>query len=138
MGSAVRRRVSTRHARIREVTMDGFASIPLFRRRLAADGEWRKHAWRLTVSWIGDRPPQTEEAELVREAVVHRGLRTYAEVATYVAEQLYRRDLRRAGPLSDIGFFRTWYLAAACQALERMAGRDLRIDETGTEPPCPR
>ena len=80
------------------------------------------------VRWIAPRAPETEEARAVYEAITHRGLTTYADVATAVAEDLFARDVARVGYVADIGMFRGWYVRGACRLLERLDGVAVAIE----------
>ena len=80
------------------------------------------------VTWVGGSVPDDEEVEAVRDAVVRRGLSTYGDVTRDVADRIFRRDHGRAGWLSDIGLFYSWYLLHACHVVERLDGRLVRIE----------
>ena len=96
---------------------------------------WRdKGPW--AVRWIGGAHPDGEEATLIREAIRERGLQTYGEVTSYVAEHLFRRDYHRGGWVVDMGLFRGWYLLHACQSLDRLEGRLVQVEHGGR--PCSR
>jgi hypothetical protein len=68
-----------------------------------------------------------EEQEAVYAAIVERGLRTYGQIASAVADDLFRRDFARCGWLSDIGLFQAWYLSGAYRLLLRLDGTAVRI-----------
>jgi hypothetical protein len=94
---------------------------------VAAPAIWKeKRAHRVT--WTGGQAPDDEEAEVVWDAIVRRGLSTYGEVTCHVADRIFRSDHDRAGWTGDIGFFHSWYLLHACHMLERLEGRLVHID----------
>ncbi len=83
------------------------------------------------VRWIAPGAPDTEEARAVYDAITRRGLTTYGDVATAVAEDLFGRDVARVGYLADIGMFRGWYVRGACRLLERLDGVAIAIEPAG-------
>jgi len=103
--------------------------VSLAGRRLAAPVVWRKKRER-RVTWIGGNAPEDEEAQAVWDAIVHRGLSTYGDVTRHVADRIFRSDQERAGWISDIGFFHSWYLLHACHVLDQLDGRLVLIDRS--------
>lgn len=85
------------------------------------------------VQWIEGTIAGGEEEELVWEAVTRHQLRTYGEVARYVADRLFRRDHAAGGWLGGIGLFFPHYLLHAGHTLERLNGRLIRIEGGGRE-----
>jgi hypothetical protein len=85
------------------------------------------------VRWIEGAIAGSEEETLVWEAITHHDLRTYGEVARYVADRLFRRDHAAGGWLSGIGLFFPHYLLHAGRTLERLDGRFIRIEGGGRE-----
>lgn len=79
------------------------------------------------VSWIGGPRGSDEEGELVRRAIVDRGLATYGPLVAHVAEQLFAQDNSHIGAAADLGFFRSWYLPLAQRLLERLQGTEVEI-----------
>ena len=80
------------------------------------------------VSWIEGCVPETEEASVVHDVIIRRGVRTRHAVARAVAEELFARDRRRVGGEGGIGFFRSWYEAGAERLLDRLDGRAIHIE----------
>ena len=80
------------------------------------------------ITWVSGCVPDTEETSLIHDAIVCRGLRTRAEVAHAVAEDLFRRDCRRAGHVAGVGLFRAWYLAGVERLLDRLNGTAVVIE----------
>ena len=78
--------------------------------------------------WNDSYTPQTEESALIRAAIVERGLRTRDEVASAVAEELFRRDCRRTSYLDGFGFFRQWYVAGVNRILDALEGTAFTVD----------
>jgi len=95
---------------------------------VAAPARWKDMRER-RVRWIGGNASD-DEAQAVRDAIVGRGLSSYGDVACHVADRIWRTDHERAGWISDIGFFHSWYLLHACQLLERVDGRLVHIDRS--------
>lgn len=89
---------------------------------------WKERR-RRRVKWIEGAVPDSEEAEAIREAVAVRGYDTYGDIARYAADRLFRRDHAAAGWLADIGLCHVFYLLHACQSLERLHGRLVRIED---------
>jgi hypothetical protein len=96
-------------------------------RLVAAPAVWRKRQ-KCRVTWVGGKAPDDEQAKAVWDAIVRRGLSTYGDVTRHVADRTFRSDHERAGWISDIGFSHSWYLSHACQLLERLDGRLVRIN----------
>ena len=101
--------------------------LSLAGRCVAAPAVWRRKR-ECRVTWVGGNAPDDEDVEAVRDAIVRRGLSTYGDVTRHVADHLFRSDHERAGWIGDIGFFHSWYLLHACQLLERLDGRLVRIE----------
>lgn len=80
------------------------------------------------VRWIDGAQPRDEEGAAVSCAVLRCELATYGAIVDHVTDHLFRRDSERAGCLGDIGLFRSWYRAHACELLERLDGSLVRID----------
>ena len=78
--------------------------------------------------WNDSYLPRSEETVLIRAAIVERGLRTRADVANAVAEELWRRDCRGASSLDGFGIFRHWYVADIRRLLDRLEGSALTIE----------
>lgn len=79
------------------------------------------------VSRIEGATPTGEEAQLVFEAVVRRGLTKFDDIVKYLADTLYLRDFLRGGWATDIGLLRPLYRREARELLERLEGRLVRI-----------
>lgn len=90
---------------------------------------WRENSER-AVRWIEGAQPQDEESAAVSCAILRSELRTYGAIVDHVTDHLFRRDSERVGWLGDIGLFRTWYRAHACELLERLDGSLVRIDRS--------
>jgi hypothetical protein len=82
-----------------------------------------------TVAWIAGCVPETEEAGIVHDVITVQGIRTRHAIARAVAEELFRRDRRRAGAEGGIGLFRAWYEAGAERLLDRLDGRLITIEQ---------
>ena len=82
------------------------------------------------VSWIEGVVPDSEEAQLVFEAVTHQGLTALEDVVRYLANALYWRDFLHGGWATDIGLLRALgiYRRDANEALWRLAGDFVRIE----------
>jgi hypothetical protein len=80
------------------------------------------------VSWIDGAVPGDKEARLVAEAVIQRGLASFDDVVTFVADTLYWRDLLDGGWATDIRLVRPLYFREARELLERMAGTLVTIE----------
>ncbi len=89
---------------------------------------WKERRYR-RVTWIEGKAPDSEEAEAIREAVVDRGYQTYGDIARCAADRLFRKDHAAGGWLADIGLWYGWYLLHACESLERLHGRLVRIED---------
>jgi hypothetical protein len=81
------------------------------------------------VTWVGDPPAVADEARLVWDAIVIRGLVHDVEIAAAVADALFRRDLAAAGASSDAGIFRHLYGAEAWRLLRELDGTRIRVGE---------
>jgi hypothetical protein len=79
------------------------------------------------ITWIGGAAPAEDEARAVWEAITQRRLATDREVAAYVAELLFRRDLAAVGAESDIGYFQRYYDQLAWYIVTRLDGILVRI-----------
>ena len=79
------------------------------------------------VSWVSGPHGADPEAELVRQAMVERGVTTYGALVADLAERLFARDNACVGNVGDIGFFRAWYALPALRLVERLDGTVLRI-----------
>ena len=88
------------------------------------------------VSWIGGPRGRNEDSEMIRAAIVTRGVATYGPLVKDLAEQLFLRDRSRIGAGADIGFFGSWYLPYARRILERAEGIEVVIGEA--QPTCAR
>jgi hypothetical protein len=80
------------------------------------------------ITWIGGAAPTEAEARAVWEAITQRRLTTDRDVASYVADVLFRRDLAAVGAESDIGYFRGHYDRLAWRILSRLDGSLVRIE----------
>jgi hypothetical protein len=80
------------------------------------------------VSWIEPCVPDSEEARIVYELITSCGVRTRRALARALADELFARDARRVGAVSDIGIFRAWYDKGAERLLERLDGRAIAIE----------
>ena len=58
--------------------------------------------------WNDHYSATSEEEELIRAAIVDRGLRTVAEVASFVGDELFNRDTRALGAMGGLGVIRHW------------------------------
>jgi hypothetical protein len=82
------------------------------------------------ITWVSGCVPDTEETSLIHDAIVHRGLRSRAEVADAVTDELMRRDSRRAGGVVGVGLFRAWYRAGVERLLDRLDGTAIVIERS--------
>jgi hypothetical protein len=80
------------------------------------------------VSWIEGRVPDTEEACIVHELIIARGVRTRCALVQALAQELFERDCRRVGYMADMGIFRAWYEAGAGLVLDTLDGRTILIE----------
>ena len=79
------------------------------------------------VAWIGGPRGVDEDSELVRVAIVERGITVYGSLLAAIAEQLFARDNACVGSIADIGFFRPWYTLPARRLLARLDGTLIRV-----------
>ena len=79
------------------------------------------------VSWIGGPRGNNEDSEMIRMAIVTRGVATYGPLVRDLAEQLFLRDRSRIGAGADIGFFGSFYLPYARRVVERAEGTEIVI-----------
>jgi hypothetical protein len=100
-------------------------AAPLRRRRAEAKPSPTSPAPR--VIWAEGAEPDCEESALILEALTQKGLTTVEDVARYVGDMLYWRDLLRGGWAIDIVLLRPLYRREAREALERLDGRLIRI-----------
>jgi hypothetical protein len=89
---------------------------------------WKERR-RRRVRWIDGKAPDSEEAEIIHEAIIVHRCNTYGDVTQYTATRLFSRDHAAAGWLADIGLFYRWYLLDACKTLERLRDRLVRIED---------
>jgi hypothetical protein len=79
------------------------------------------------VAWIGAPRGPDEESEIVRAAIVERGINRYGALVADVAERLFARDNACVGGVADVGFFRGWYVGPARRLLDRLDGTLIRV-----------
>jgi len=91
---------------------------------------WRRR-WNDEVSWIGGAPVGDEAAEVIRDMILERRLTRFGALATAVAAELLARDSARAGFVAGVGFFRAWYVVAACREIDRLCGVAVAIKPSG-------
>jgi hypothetical protein len=72
--------------------------------------------------WNDDYPVKSEEEQLIRTAIVDRGLRTVHEVAKFVGDELFTRDMRETCPMRGLGVIRHWYVTDIRRLLKRLEG----------------
>jgi hypothetical protein len=78
------------------------------------------------LAWIAEPPAVDDDAWLVWDAIVNRGLVRDVEIAAAVAEGLFRRDFAVAGPSSDVGIFQGFYRGEAWRLLHQLEGTRVR------------
>ena len=82
------------------------------------------------LSWNDGYAPESEETALIRAAIVERGLCTRDAVANAVAEELFKRDCRRASCMEGFGFFRHWYVRGVERLLDRLEGTAVSVQRS--------
>jgi hypothetical protein len=82
------------------------------------------------VRWIGGARGLDEDSEIVRQAIVDRRVVRYGPLILDVADQLFARDHAQVGSVTDIGFFRSWYMAAARRLVARLEGHCVNVGTT--------
>jgi hypothetical protein len=80
--------------------------------------------------WNDNYVADTEETELIRTAIVERGLCGVDAVGRFVGEELFNRDTRATIPTAGFGIVRHWYVADIKRLLKRLEGIAVN-----TEPP---
>jgi len=72
--------------------------------------------------WNDHYSTTSEEEELIKTAIVDRRLQTVAEVASFVGDELFRRDTRAICAMGGLGVIRHWYVADIERLLRRLEG----------------
>jgi hypothetical protein len=72
--------------------------------------------------WNDNYVPDSEETQLIRSAIVERGLCGVDAVARFVGEELFHRDTRTTIPTAGFGIVRHWYMADIRRLLKRLEG----------------
>jgi hypothetical protein len=84
---------------------------------------------RRRVSWIPGQIPRNEEEEILRHAILQKGLETFDEVKAYLADTLYWRDFLRGGWATDIALLRPLYACEAQAIIGTLRGVRLLVEE---------